>query len=629
MIDLFGTLFCRNRTTGATVENKVHRSWLTGVRNIARNLQSSPLQNLLLHFRKLSLHKKLLFIMITMCFLVFLICYIVFSSINQQNIKAAIQNKLEDAYYQKSSEFQKYLEDVDYIAYTVMYSNWAQELLSTRYANKPVEAEETRSNANHFLSSLSSINNDIRFILFSSGKVLAQNHASLSVRYEYRVENEPWYSEMIENGKYVIYEIPNDIYYNAEQPMLMVFYPVISNYNRQVTGCLMINIRAEVFHDFEKVYTDQYEIRLTDAEGAPVIPDAEPLSSFAGEGFFSVGDLRGYRGPLTFDGWYLEAVQTGAPFRATDIQSYHMLLLLMIPVALFCLVITGLFSYYLTKPILKCKDAILSIRDNNLGVKIHNTYKDEIGELIDGFNDMSSAIANLIDQNRLIYLLKRDAELELLQQKINPHFLYNTLEILNGLILDHEETRAVHLCENLGRMFRYSLDERKWVSIRDECEQIRLYLAVLGCKNMDVEYELDIDEGLEECKMPKFVLQPIVENSLKHGLTDVKQGCLVLRVQSEMDNIRFVIMDNGIGMEEDELETLLKSLRTYKKERDARKQQGLSEKKADFKSHMGLYNVYKRLRLEYGEDMQFKMISAKGRGTCTEFSIPRREVQYD
>lgn len=628
MIDLFGNIFYHNEHNSTISKEKSHPGWSESVRNIINKLLIS-LQKIFLHLRKLNLHKKLMLIMVAMCSLVFLTCYIVFSSINQQNIRAAVQNKLEDTYRQKSNEFKNYIENIDYIAYTVMYSNWLQDLLNKRYANMPVDAENTRLNANHFLSSLSSINNDLRFVLFSSGKVLAQNHANISVRYGYKVENEPWYNEMVENGKYVKYEIPHNVYYNAVQPMLTFFYPVRNNYSRQVTGCLMISIPFEVLQNFEKVYTDQYKVRITDANGIPIISDMAPVTSFTGEGFFSVGDLRGYRGSLALDGWYLEVLQTNVSFQILGVQPYHILFLLMIPVALFCLLVTGLFSYYLSKPILMCKNAILAVRDNNLGVQIHNTYKDEIGELIEGFNEMSSAIANLVDQNKVMYLLKRDTELELLMQKINPHFLYNTLEILNGLILEREVTEAARLCETLGRMFRYNLDERRWVTIKDECEQIRLYLIIVGCKNMGIEYEIDIEEGLENYIIPKFILQPIVENSLKHGLTGVEQGCIAIRICSEGDNIRFVIMDNGIGMEDEELESLIKSLKLYKKERDIRKQQKVSEDYRDFQGHMGLYNVYERLRLEYGETMQFKMISAKGRGTCTEFSIPKRESQDD
>ncbi len=620
---LYKNLFHREPVNESTDNSNETSGWLHSAHDAASKIRLGPLRIILTYISKLSIRKKLIFILITTCLIVFLICYAVFSSINQQNIKSKIQSDLKDTYSQNSKEFQNYLNGLDNIAYTVIYSNWAQDLLSTRYANMPVEAEKTRGNINHFLSSLSSINDDIRFILFASGRVVTQNHAYLSVRYEYNVEEEPWYGDMVDSGRYILYDTPHNIYYNADQPMLMIFYPVRSNYTRQIIGCLMLSVPPRVLAGFETVYTNQYEARLTDSQGSPLIPSSGILSSFSGEGFFFAENLQGYRGPLALEGWYLEVLQTGV---AGDAETPNqMLLLLMIPVILFCLVIAGFFSYYLTNPILQCKEAILAVRDNNLGVKINNTYHDEIGELIDGFNDMSKSIANLVDQNRLIYLLKRDAELEVLQQKINPHFLYNTLEILNGLILDHQDKLAVRLCENLGLMFRYNLDGRKWVSVKDECDQIQLYLTAIGFRNMDIEYDVDIDDGLEKYKMPKLVLQPIVENSIKHGLSSNTAGCLSIRVKNEEPNIRFVIMDNGVGMEKEELSALLKSIRLYDSNPEKRDEKFQSNNK--LQNHMGLYNVFQRLRMEYGDLLEFKMISAKGRGTSTEFSIPRMEVK--
>ena len=109
-------------------------------------------------------------------------------------------------------------------------------------------------------------------------------------------------------------------------------------------------------------------------------------------------------------------------------------------------------SRYLTNPILDCADAMLEIRNNNIGIQIENTYFDEIGELIDGFNEMSGSIYSLIEKNKMISTLQKNAKIKILERQINPHFLFNTLEIINSQILNGKEKSAVKVCETLGQL---------------------------------------------------------------------------------------------------------------------------------------------------------------------------------
>lgn len=140
------------------------------------------------------------------------------------------------------------------------------------------------------------------------------------------------------------------------------------------------------------------------------------------------------------------------------------------------------FSRYLMIPILRCRDAMTEIRNNHMGIQVEHSYQNELGELMNGFNEMSASIGLLIEKNKTISLLQKETEYQMLLQQINPHFLYNTLELINGLILSGEREQAVRVCETLGQIFRYNLKRDKWVQVQEELDYIKQYLLIMKCK---------------------------------------------------------------------------------------------------------------------------------------------------
>ena len=375
----------------------------------------------------------------------------------------------------------------------------------------------------------------------------------------------------------------------------------------------MISIPCEHFRFLELVPTEDSLVRLADGAGQPVVSTSQLLAPQIADGFHRSGDAWDYGGALPVEGWRLQVRYRQSVPGGQSGQPFRVLFLIMLPVAIFCLLVTLWFSQYLTNPILRCKRAILAIRDNELGIQVENGYTDEIGELIDGLNDMSLAIANLVDQNRIMYLLKRDAEFDVLQQKINPHFLYNTLEIINGLILDGEHKHAVRVCEMLGQMFRYNLDDHKWVTVREECDYVRRYLTVLGYSSTaGLEMEFEVDPCLEKRRVLKFIMQPLVENSVRHGFHKSKTGCLTVQVDRVDSHLHIAVMDNGRGIEEAALERLRESI--------------YSKPPAPGNAHIGLSNVYQRLQMEYGDEARFTISSVPGRGTKTEIWIREEDL---
>jgi len=234
-----------------------------------------------------------------------------------------------------------------------------------------------------------------------------------------------------------------------------------------------------------------------------------------------------------------------------------MIVVVIIPVLVLLVMMVAYYSYRVTVPILTIRDAMSQIRNNNLGVQVDNPYEDEIGELIEGFNEMSAAIVTLIRENQSMALLHKEAELAMLQQKVNPHFLYNTLEIINGLIMQDKKLEAANICEILGEMFRYNLKEERYVRLEEELEHIEKYLTVVKYRIPNIYISLDYDKDILGMKILKFILQPLVENSIKHGFKS-KRGeyCLTISITRDKKDIVFVVMDNGEGIDQNELDSI-------------------------------------------------------------------------
>lgn len=205
---------------------------------------------------------------------------------------------------------------------------------------------------------------------------------------------------------------------------------------------------------------------------------------------------------------------------------------------------------------------------------------------------------------------KQAAELTTLQLQINPHFMINTLQTLNFEVykLTQKPTGLNHIIDNLSDILRYSLSsENSIVSFSDEIEHIKKYVEIQKYRFPDsflVYYE--ISNEVLELPFKRLILQPLVENSISHGIRATDHyGYIKIRIFIRQEKIYISVIDNGIGMTKARLQTLKESL--------------LSENES---SGIGLDNVNKRLILNYGQESALRIMSREGRGTCISFQIP-------
>lgn len=230
--------------------------------------------------------------------------------------------------------------------------------------------------------------------------------------------------------------------------------------------------------------------------------------------------------------------------------------------------------------------------------------------LADSLNVMIEKIQTLIDNVMLEQMRLREAELEILQMQINPHFLYNTLDTIVWLAEAGNKEAVVEMVQTLSDFFRSSLNSGKdIVSIESEIRHVSSYLQIQRVRYQDIlEYEISIPEEIGNCQIPKITLQPLVENALYHGIKYKRgKGKIVVtgRIQDHMCVLS--VRDDGVGMTKERLHQV---------------RGGLTTKIEDSNDFYGLYNVNERIRLKFGEEYGLRIDSISQEGTAVDVWLP-------
>ena len=270
----------------------------------------------------------------------------------------------------------------------------------------------------------------------------------------------------------------------------------------------------------------------------------------------------------------------------------------------------------ITRPIQELCRITSQIAEGNFSDRARMQTEDELEVLSDSVNDMSENLEVMVHQIKEDERKMRRAELRLLQEQINPHFLYNTLDTIVWLIEGDDPDKAVDIVVALSEFFRMVLSKGKeFISIREEEAHIRGYLEIQQVRYQDIlDYEIAIDPELYQYRILKLTLQPLVENSLYHGIK-YKRAKGKIWVTGTMqrgalpggDRILLCVQDNGAGMDSEEVERLQAEIQKPCKETE---------------KGFGLANVNERIRMNFGMEYGMTIESEKGSGTKVSILIP-------
>lgn len=235
---------------------------------------------------------------------------------------------------------------------------------------------------------------------------------------------------------------------------------------------------------------------------------------------------------------------------------------------------------------------------------------DEIGDLIDTYNYMTRKMYELMEKQAKAAEDLRIAEFNSLQAQINPHFLYNTMDMINWMALQGQTEEISHAVQSLSRFYKLTLSRKKGIStIARELEHVTIYVQLQNMRYHDsIELITDIPDELSEYQIPKLTIQPVVENSILHGILEKesKSGTIVITGWMENEDIVLLISDDGVGIPPEILSTILSG-------------KGNSQSGG---TNIAVYNTHRRLQILYGKDYGLIYSSNPGEGTEVEIRFP-------
>jgi two-component system sensor histidine kinase YesM len=416
----------------------------------------------------------------------------------------------------------------------------------------------------------------------------------------------------------------------SSKQVLPVIRPIYHPYNSSMLGWVLVELQPDIFCDALEAYSldsdSSFYVTIADnvyayADGALTLLD-EPLWDTADTGqallytdtavYASTnGSTRYVTRPLSLSGCYVTQSIPSTRFFAQMPSFLYMLIFITLLVILAGLLYTMYLNRLVNRPIEKILTRIKLISSGDFGRDASIEWDNEFGEIGRGINELSGSVQSLIDNRIKIENEKREYEYRMLQSQINPHFLYNTLNSIKWMASIQHATGIPEMTTALSRLLKsIAKDSRQRVPIETELSFLDDYYTIQkyrygGGITMEVELE---EQSLAANEILRFTLQPIVENAIFHGIEPKGGvGTIKIHIARQGSDVCIDVTDNGVGMDADTLAGLL---------------DGEEQNRSNFFRDIGISNVHRRLRYEYGEAYGLSFTSEPGVYTTVRVMLP-------
>ncbi|MEC0371529.1 sensor histidine kinase [Paenibacillus chibensis] len=318
-------------------------------------------------------------------------------------------------------------------------------------------------------------------------------------------------------------------------------------------------------------------------------------------------------------GWTIYGLTPKKDIRAEVYQTTKFLLIVVLVLIILSTVLASIVSRNIASPLKLLIREMKKVEMGNFSGSVNVNSFDEINSLVSSFNRMVHRMDELIETIKISTVSEKNAQLQALQAQVNPHFLYNTLDMIYWMLDEQENERLSRVVLSLSQMFRYSSnwEEASQTTLGRELEQIRHYLTIIETRlGGRVRTDITAEEAWIDVRLPKMTIQPIIENAVKYGL-EPKGGLGYLRVSTEAQGNKLMIRieDNGAGMDEETLDRVRDML--SHKQVETTNGEGNGSRRG-----IGLRNVHDRLVMMFGETYGLYIESELHVGTVVRITIP-------
>ena len=391
------------------------------------------------------------------------------------------------------------------------------------------------------------------------------------------------------------------IYYSGDQ-----FQEILTRNMTFKNGVsYIINDREEIVSTTNEALSSTYRLSYTDINNSLMSSNSFISREVMGDTIYVAFHY------ISAPGWFIVTVIPEAPL-LTEAQSViqQFILIVLVCVA-FAMGVALLQSHSITSRISSVINQMATVKDGPpLPMDNKSKSEDEVGDLIDTYNYMAEEMQKLIIAEQRAAENLRIAEFNALQAQINPHFLYNTMDMINWLARDGQTEQVSDVVQRLSRFYKLTLSKKNTMnSIADEIEHVSLYMEIQNMRHSNsIEFVVDMPDELTQFSIPKLTLQPIIENSILHGIweKDTKSGTIIITGWEEDDDIVILISDDGVGMSPEILANILS-------DRPMAPSKG---------SNVAIINTHHRLQILYGPKYGLSYASTLGQGTEVTLRIP-------
>lgn len=527
-------------------------------------------------------------------------CYFVNQLLVEREVKN-LQNSLNQAMAVVDNQLEIYENMSDYLA----FNQAILQTVSYPYEDNYYEMYYQLSTVfDPMVTSLKYLHSDIRQVTIYADSDIERHDTTLAPLSE--IEKKPWYQELPANGRplWVMDQDKKEIFCVRKMPELEGAGGVIyleADYEKlfePLTQMLDENYGVCVQEKGQMVFSHQ----IFEEPYSGTFVNCENLSSLKNSGnsqfIFVDSDLAKDKGLYALLYRPISQIEeTIAPMMKG-----------LVIICLLSVLIAGLLLTRLTGGIVtnieKLTRNMQEVKKGNLKVTVTSDTHDEIGELVRGFGDMVEYIKTLIEKVYEGRISLKEYEMKALQAQINPHFLYNSLSLINWKAIEADEKDISKITLALSKFYRTALNKGNNVlPLEDEISNVKSYLDIqLMMHDYEFDVEINIDQSMYIYDTPNLILQPLIENAIDHGI-DLKtegRGKITIRGWQDEKNMYLCVEDNGVGMEEE----VAKSILTVKSK------------------GYGVRNVNERIRLIYGPEYGLSIASKVGEGTKITIRFP-------
>lgn len=532
--------------------------------------------------------------------------------------RQALSDALNQGVNQMNSQILVYNNLSDYIA----FNQPVAEVLGADYTNSYEMYEQYTDTVDPVLSSLKYFNPNINQITIYLDRSIVQHEMTVAPMSDLAAAK--WYQEqkakLSQTVQWIVSSAEKRAFSVRKMPILeqnniegILYLDVnyndlfggFSDLSQDGYGLYIVNKKQKVIYCNNHFRTNEKDKELTLAQ---LLRKKEALPK--GKNTFTAGHKRKYMlltSDTAVDDWQV-ILYRPVGMVAGEMQLLGMLILGIIAICIITsLIASQAFSFLVVRDIERLRDNMQAVENGDMQLTVTSDAQDEVGGLVRGFGSMLAEINRLIHEVYEGKLTLRKMEMTALQAQINPHFLYNSLSLINWKALEAGQEDISQITLALSSFYRTSLNRGKNVlTIEKELENMRSYLKIQSCMHDDdFDVAVDVDESILPYKTLNLLLQPLVENAIDHGIDLKEEGRGYIKIIGRKDenNIYLTVEDNGVGIEPDVLASIL-----------------------EFKTRgYGVRNVNERIKLYYGEPYCLRIESEVGKGTKCIITIPKQE----